>query len=102
MEKIYCDEVIELTTEEGKEICLKLYDLFDDAHKSLEKDNYKIFTSIIHNYIREKFNLPNKLFTIAKREDGTAVFVLFPKEPDGNSYKTCWDEESKRIYILVD
>ena len=102
MEKIYCDEVIELTTEEGKELCLKLYDLFDDAHKGLEEDNYKIFLSIIHDYIREKLNLPNKLFTMAKREDGTAVFVMFPKEPDGNQYKTCRDDESEPIYILVD
>lgn len=102
MEKIYCDEVIELTTEEGKELCLKLYDLFDDVHKGLEEDNYKIFLSITHDYIREKFNLPNKLFTMAKREDGTAVFVMFPKEPDGNQYKTCRDDESGPIYILVD
>jgi hypothetical protein len=39
---------------------------------------------------------------MAKREDGTAVFVLFPKEPDGNHYKTGYDEELKRIYILAD
>lgn len=102
MNRIYSDEVIELTTEEGKEICLKVYDLLDDAHKCLKEDNYKTFVSIIHDYIREKFNLPNKLFTMAKREDGTAVFVMFPKEPDGNSYKTCFDEESKLIYIMVD
>jgi hypothetical protein len=102
MERIYCDEVIELTTEEGREICLKLYDLFDEAHKCFNEDNYKTFLSIVHNYTREKFNLPNKLFTMAKREDGTAVFVMFPKEPDGNQYKTNRDEESKEIYILVD
>lgn len=102
MEKIYSDEVIELTTEEGKEICLKVYDLLEDAHKGLKEDNYKFFVSMIHGYIREKFNLPNKLFTMAKKEDGTAVFVMFPKEPDGNRYNTYRDEESKLIYIMVD
>ena len=39
---------------------------------------------------------------MAKTEDGTVVFVLFPKEPDGNHYKTYYDEERKLIYILVD
>ena len=101
MEKIYSDEVIEFTTEESKELCLKLYDLLDDAYKGLEEDNYKIFLSITYDYIREKFNLPNKVFSMAKREDGTAVFVLFPKEP-GGQYKTGYDEESKCIYIMVD
>ena len=102
MKRIYSDEVIEYTTEEGKEICLKLYNFFDEAHKCLDEDNYKTFVSITNNHIREKFNLPNKLFVMAKREDGTAVFVMFPKEPDGNQYKTGYDEESKCIYIMVD
>lgn len=102
MERIYCDEVYEPTTEEGKEIYLKLYDLFVEAQKCFNEDNYKTFVSIVYNYIREKFNLPNKLFTMVKREDSTAVFVLFPKEPDGNHYKTGYDKELKLIYILVD
>lgn len=102
MNRIYCDEVYEPATEEGKEIYLKLYDLFNEVERCLSKDNYITFASIFYNYIREKFNLPNKLFTMAKREDGTAVFVMFPKEPDGNQYKTGRDEESKLIYILVD
>jgi hypothetical protein len=102
MGRIYCDEVYEPATEEVKEIYLKLYDLFDEAPKCFNEDNYKTFVSIVYNYIREKFNLPNKSFTMAKREDGTAVFVLFPKEPDGNHYKTGYDEELKRIYILAD
>lgn len=102
MKRIYCDEVIELTTEEGKEFCLKLYDLFEDAYKSLLEDNYKIFLSIIYDYIRDKFNLPNKLLTMGKRDDGAAVFAMFPKEPDGGRYKVGCDEESKRIYILVE
>ena len=102
MERIYCDEIIESVTEEGKEIYLKLYDLLNEVQKCFDEDNYKAFTSIFYNYIREKFNLPNKLFAMAKREDGTAAFVLFPKEPDGNYYKTGFDEELKLIYILVD
>ena len=29
------------------------------------------FVSIFYNYIREKINLPNKIFTMAKTEDGS-------------------------------
>ena len=101
MEKIYYDEVYESKTEEGKELYLRLYNLFNEA-QYLNEDNYKTFVSVFYNYIREKFNLPNKIFTMAKTEDGTVVFVLFPKEPDGNHYKTYYDEERKLIYILVD
>ena len=101
MERIYYDEVYESTTEEGKELYLKLYNLFNEA-QYMNEDNYKTFVSIFYNYIREKFNLPNKIFTMAKTEDGTVVFVLFPKEPDGNHYKIYYDEERKLIYILVD
>jgi hypothetical protein len=102
MERMYHDEVYESATEEGKELYLRLYNLFNEAQKCLNEDNYKTFVSVFYNYIREKFNLPNKIFTMAKTEDGTVVFVLFPKEPDGNHYKTYYDEESKLIYILVD
>ncbi len=101
MERIYYDEVYESTTEEGKELYLRLYNLFNEA-QCLNEDNYKTFVSVFYNYIREKFNLPNKIFTMAKTEDGTVALVLFPKEPDGNHYKIYHDEESKRIYILVD
>lgn len=102
MERMYYDEVYESATEEGKELYLRLYNLFNEAQKCLNEDNYKTFMSVFYNYIREKFNLPNKIFTMAKTEDGTVVFVLFPKEPDGNHYKTYYDEESKLIYTLVD
>lgn len=102
MERIYCDEIYEPTTEEGKEIYLKLYDLFDKVGKCLNEDNYKTFASIFYNYIREKINMPSKVFTMAKRVDGTVVFAIFPKEPDGSIYKTGYDDESKRLYILVD
>lgn len=102
MERMYYDEVYKSATEEGKELYLRLYNLFNEAQKCLNEDNYKTFVSVFYNYIREKFNLPNKIFTMAKTEDGTVVFVLFPKEPDGNHYKTYYDEELKLIYILVD
>ena len=90
-----------LQLKKAKKLYLRLYNLFNEA-QCLNEDNYKTFVSVFYNYIREKFNLPNKIFTMAKTENGTVVFVFFPKEPDGNHYKTYYDEESKLIYILVD
>lgn len=101
MERIYCDEVCKLATEELKEYFLKLYNLAEEAQRCLDEDNYKIFVSIFYNYVREKLNLPNKVFTMAKVED-EVVIVLFPKEPDGNHYGTNYDEGQKLIYILAD
>ena len=101
MKRIYCDEVYKLETEELKEHFLKLYNLAEEAQRCFDEYNYKIFVPIFYNYVREQLNLPNKLFTMAKSED-EVVIVLFPKEPDGNHYRTNYDEEQGLIYVLVD
>lgn len=103
MKRIYCNEAYEVATEEAKEFLLKVYNLAEAAQRCFDEENYLFFVSIFYNFIREKFNLPNKVFTIAKSKDNMQVqFVLFPKEPDGTPYKALYDEERKSIYILVE
>lgn len=103
MEKIYCDEVITPKTKEATEFLVKMYDHAKAAQNCFDKDNYIIWVSVFYNHIREKLNMPNKVFSLAKSEDNTlAQIILFPKEPDGNYYKTGFDEELKLYYILVE
>lgn len=103
MKRIYCNETCEVTTEEAKELLLKLYNLACEAQRCFDEENYLFFVAVFYNYIREKFNLPNKVFTIAKSKDNMQVqFVLFPKEPDGTPHQALYDEELKSIYILVE
>lgn len=103
MERIYCDSVTKAENEEFNELLLKIVSISKEATDKLNKKDLKIWLYNFHNYIREKFNLPNKLFTIIANEDNTkAQMIFFPKEPDGNYYQPFYDEELKQIYILVD
>lgn len=103
MGRIYCDEVCNPKTEEATEFLLKIYNHAMTAQECLDEDNYKAWVLIFYNFVREKLNMPNKVFSIVKSKDNTqAQIVLFPKEPDGNYYEIGFDEELKLPYILVD
>ena len=103
MERIYHEEVYSPKSEESNERLLNLCKLLTKAQECFNEDEYKIFAQYFYSGIREKFSLPNKVFSIAKNEDETKAYILlFPKEVDGNHYKVYFDEESKRFCILAD
>ena len=103
MERIYCDAASDINNEEVSKLCLEMVLAEEDAKERFNKDDFKIWLYAFHNYVREKLNLPNKLFLLAVSLDKTrAQMVFFPKEPDGNCYKGFYDEELKLSYILVE
>ena len=103
MERIYCDEIYRPTTKEANRFLLELYDYAKMTKEHFDEDAYRNFVSCLYNSIRKKYNLPNKMLAIAINKDETeACIALFPKEPDGSYYKTSFDKELNRAYILID
>lgn len=103
MERIYCDMTGDPATEEFNEFLLKYMEAHYEAEKKLSKDDYNSWAIAENKNMREKFDLPNKVFIVARNKERTkAKIIFFPKEPDGNSYETFYDEELNRFYILVD
>lgn len=102
MEKLYCDGILEGANDYTKELYLKLYNMEEEAHKSFEEEYYKSWVIEFHDFIRKELDFPNKLFGLLKIKDKEEVnVVMFPKEPNNDYYKICFDEEVMKPYILV-
>ena len=102
MSRIYCDTIYRPKTKEGIDFCLDVVELCGTARGcfSENEDEFKTWVTGFYNRIREKLNLPNKIFAISADENRTeAAIVLFPKEPDGDYYKVYYDEETGLAYI---
>ena len=103
MEKIYCDCVLNPINEDVNQFLLNLISSYREAKEKFNEYDLKIYCLTIHKTMRERFEMPNKLFAFVKNADNTkAQIVCFPKEPDGNIYQPFYDEELNNFYILVD
>ena len=87
---------------EGNDILFEIKNFLKTKKLELTEENYKLLVIKVHNELREKFDLLNKVFTVGVNKEGTKAAILyFPKEPDGKCYEAQKDEDG-RIYIIVD
>ena len=102
MKKLYADGCYHPKDEATNEYFLQLVNMEKSAKEAMNEDEFKSWVFCLHNYIREKLELPNKLLGLGYNSDFTkANIAVFPKEPDRNYYKIFIDEELKKPYILV-
>jgi hypothetical protein len=102
MERVYCDNIWNPKDEDANQLLLNLMSSYRRAKEKFNEEDLKIYSIAFHDAIRVSLEMPNKLFAFLTNEDNTkAQIAFFPKEPDGNSYQPFYDEELKRIYILV-
>ena len=99
--KLYCTTQVSATTPECQFVLDKLYKCKTDMHDNLDVEHYGYACLLLHRYIREKLDLPNKVFSFAKRKDTReTILCLFNIEPEyGVLYDTYIDEEG--MYIIV-
>lgn len=99
--KVYSDLYGVPEDEKSNEFLLKIKNFLKENEQNLTEEDYGILVAQVHNELREKLNLKNKVFTIGTYKDGTkAAIIYFPKEPDGKYYKVHKDENG--IYIIVE
>lgn len=98
--RIYGTSVIRANNEKTKEVFSKLYDMENGAEEKFGIDNLPSFNRYSHDFIRQVFDLPNKVFALAKNKE-EVVIVLFDKEPGAN-YKVYIDDETHQPFIEVD
>lgn len=102
MGKIYSESICKPENEDTEKLFSILANTEKEAKSKLTNEEYDTWLYHFHNFVREKLNLPNKLFAFFTSPDETlAVIVLFPKEPDGNKYNHFIDIELKDFYIEV-
>ena len=100
--RLYNDVYGVTQNEEVNNILFKIKSFLEKSKQELTEEEYKLLFVQVHNELREKCNLLNKIFTIEVNKEGTkAAIIYFPKEPDGKCYEAQKDEDG-RIYIIVD
>lgn len=77
----------------ANEVLLNIVSKTERAKETLDEKDYGNWVVVLHNHMREKMGLPNKIFSIRRYEDKTkAEFIFFDKEPDGKHYKVFKEE----------
>ena len=70
------------SNEKVNTILLEFKSMEQIAEKDLSEDDYEIVLKFLHDYLRTRFKLPNKIFLIQPSVDNTeARLIFFPKEP---------------------
>lgn len=99
--KLYIDGISKPTNDETNELLFEIEKFLKENKQKLTEEEYKLLVVQVHEELREKLNLENKVFTIGTNKEGTkAAIIYFPKEPDGKCYDVHKDEDGK-VYIIV-
>lgn len=102
MIKLYCEGMLRAKTEEMEHLFEILSNKQKTAEAMLPEEEFDKWNVRYHDFVREKLELPNRIFTFGTNNKAETVIILFPKNPDGKCYKALLDEETNQPYILIE
>lgn len=91
--RAYACGIGEPVDEKANKELLDIISIKGEAKEKLSKEKYGELVIKIHNHMREKYGLSNKMFVIEMNKERTKARLLyFDKEPDGKCYKVFAEE----------
>lgn len=104
MKRIYAEEkLMYFETQMNIDFFLSVVSYRKKLKETLVEEEYCKAVIALCDIIRDKFELPNKIFGILTNTENTDIrLIFFPKEPAGKSYDVHFDKEINDFYIEVE